>query len=83
MYRKLMALFALIAVSVGLGGPAGANPQGFIEDEFEYGFFYGTFDQTPNVALFTGGTFEDFCVTDPGTAPLRVFPTLATSSASS
>ena len=73
MYRKLMALFASMAVLVGLGGSAGADPQGFIEDEFEYGYFYGTFDQAPNVTLFAGGTFEEFCVTDPGSTPLRVF----------
>ncbi|MDH3308319.1 MAG: hypothetical protein OEO77_12475 [Acidimicrobiia bacterium] len=42
-------------------------------DEFEYGFFYETFDENPNVALFAGGTFEEFCFFDPGTAPLRVF----------
>ena len=73
MHRKLMALFAVVAVLVGLGGPANADPQGFVEDEFAVGFFYGTFDQSPNVALFAGGPIEEYCVADPGTAPLRTF----------
>jgi hypothetical protein len=61
-------------VLVGLmAAPAVADPQGFIEDELEYGFFYGTFDQSPNVALFAGGRIEEFCFGDPGTVPLRVF----------
>ena len=75
MRRVIASLFSglLIASSVVIAGPASAAPQGFIEDELEYGFFYGTFDQSPNVALFAGGTFEEFCVGDPGRAPLRVF----------
>jgi hypothetical protein len=73
--RRLLTLLATVMVLVGLmAAPAGADPQGFIEDELEYGFFYGTFDQSPNVALFAGGRIEEFCVGDPGTAPLRVFP---------
>jgi hypothetical protein len=44
-----------------------------LEDEFEYGFFYGTFDEDPKIALFAGGPIEEFCFGDPGTAPLRVF----------
>ena len=65
-----------VAISVAVLTLAFAMPvaaQGFIEDEFEYGFFYGTFDQTPNVALFAGGRIEEFCFGDPGTAPVRVF----------
>ena len=72
MFKRLIASFAVI-VMIGVSAPASADPQGFIEDEFEYGFFYGTFDQSPNVALFAGGTFEEFCVGDPGTAPRRTF----------
>ncbi len=75
MRRVIASLFSglLIASSVVIAGPASAAPQGFIEDELEYGFFYGTFDQSPNVALFAGGRIEEFCFGDPGTAPLRVF----------
>ena len=70
---------AAVCVSAGLSsGAASADPGGFVSDELEYGFFYGTFDENPNIALFAGGTFEEFCTSDPdggpGTAPLRVFP---------
>jgi hypothetical protein len=73
MLKRLMVGFTLMLM-VAVAAPAGASAQGFIEDEFEYGYFYGTFDQSPNVALFAGGPIEQFCVSDPGTAPLRVFP---------
>ncbi|MGI9610949.1 MAG: hypothetical protein ACR2NL_11720 [Acidimicrobiia bacterium] len=72
MFKRLVAGVVVMLV-VGVAAPVSADPQGFIEDEFEYGFFYGTFDQNPNVALFAGGPVEDFCFGDPGTAPLRVF----------
>lgn len=72
MSKRLIAIFTVMLM-VGVAAPASADPQGFIEDEFEYGFFYGTFDQSPNVALFAGGSIEEFCFGDPGTAPLRVF----------
>jgi hypothetical protein len=72
MSKRLIAIFTVMLM-VGVAAPASADPQGFIEDEFEYGFFYGTFDQSPNVALFAGGRIEEFCDGDPGTAPLRVF----------
>jgi hypothetical protein len=72
--RRLLTLLATVMVLVGLmAAPAVADPQGFIEDELETGFFYGTFDQSPNVALFAGGTIEEVCHDDPATAPLRVF----------
>ena len=74
MLKRLMAS-AVVVLMVAVAAPATANAKGFIEDDFEYGFFYGTFDQTPNVALFAGGPLEEFCdMNDPGTAPLRVFP---------
>lgn len=72
MSKRLIA-GVVVMLMVGVAAPASADPQGYVEGEFEYGFFYATFDQTPNVALFAGGTFEEFCITDPGTAPLRVF----------
>lgn len=70
--NRLMAACTLMLI-LALAVPANANPQGFIEDEVDYGFFYGTFDQSPNVALFAGGEIEEFCYGDPGTAPQRVF----------
>jgi hypothetical protein len=72
MLKRLVAAFTVILV-IGVAAPAGAEPQGFIEGEFEYGWFYGTFDESPNVALFAGGTLEEFCFADPGTAKLRTF----------
>jgi hypothetical protein len=76
---RLAVVVAAACASAGLSsGAASADPAGFIPDEFEYGFFYGTFDEAPNTALFAGGTFEEFCTSDPdggpGTVPLRVFP---------
>lgn len=73
----LLAVMALLASSQS----AGAEPQGYIEDQLGVGFFYGTFDQSPNIALLVGGTAEDFCEAnpedpfggEPGIAPLRVF----------
>ena len=47
--------------------------KGSSKSEDEYGYFYGTFDETPNVALFAGGTIDEFCFGDPGTAPFRIF----------
>ena len=72
--KRVLVLATAMAMMLSLALPtASADPPGFIEDGFEYGFFYGTFDQSPNVALFAGGTIEEFCFGDPGTAPLRVF----------
>lgn len=77
--RSTTALITALAAAGGLAvGASSTSAQGFIPDTLEYGFFYGTFDEQPNIALFAGGTFEDFCAADPdggpGTAPLRVFP---------
>jgi hypothetical protein len=77
--RQLFAFVVLLLVGVAV--PANADPQGYIEDELGVGYFYGTFDQSPNVTLLAGGTAEDFCEAnpedpfngEPETAPLRVF----------
>jgi hypothetical protein len=73
MFKRVIAVFALTLVA-SLAAPASASPQGFIEDDFEYGWFYGTFDQDPNTTLFAGGPIEEFCDGDPGVVPQRVFP---------
>ena len=73
MRRIIGVLAATAMLAVLVAAPAGADPQGYIEDQLEYGYFYGTFDQSPNVVLFAGGEAEEFCEGDPGTAPLRVF----------
>ncbi len=77
---RTLAIAGAATLALGLGAApsqaaaqAGASAQGFIETELDYGFFYGTFDQTPNVALFAGGDIGASCAGDPGTAPLRVF----------
>jgi hypothetical protein len=70
--RRLTVVAVVAAMFVAVLAVS-ANAKGFIEDEYEYGHFYGTFDQSPNVALFAGGPIEEFCFGDPGTAPLRVF----------
>jgi len=71
---RTLAIAGATALALGLTAGASASAKGFIEDELEYGYFYGTFDQTPNVTLFAGGPIEEFCDDNPGTAPLRVFP---------
>ena len=72
---RTLAFAGATALALGLTAGASASAKGFIQDELEYGYFYGTFDQTPNVALFAGGPLEEFCDDgNPGTAPLRVFP---------
>ena len=70
---RRLTLGLVVVVLVGVAAPASAEPQGFIGEETEYGYFYGTFDQSPNVALFAGGPLEEFCFGDPGTASQRVF----------
>ena len=76
MRRTFGVLAASVMLIVLAAAPAGADPQGYIEDELRYSYFYGTFDQSPNVMVFAGGTAQEFCVPEgdePGTAPLRVF----------
>jgi len=82
MTRKLIvALMAMLMV--GTAVPAGAEP-GVAKGEYEYGFFYGTFNEDNNVTLLAGGTAADFCDArtdehpDPfgvatNSAPLRTF----------
>lgn len=80
MSKRLVFAFVLLLL-VGVAVPAGADPQGYIEDQLGVGYFYGTFDQSPNVVLLVGGTAQEFCEDnpddpfsgEPGIAPLRVF----------
>ena len=70
------ALAAAAMVGSVLGpATAQAEPQGYIQDEYEVGLVYGTFNESPNpnLTLLVGGTVEEFCPADPGTAPMRVF----------
>jgi hypothetical protein len=67
-----LATAALVASVLG-SATAHAEPQGYIQDEFPVGLVYGSFDQVQNVTLLVGGTVEEFCPEDPGSAPMRVF----------
>ena len=76
--NRRKAIGGVIAAAALFGsvlGPATAQakPQGYIQDEFAVGLVYGTFDTEPNLTLLVGGTVEEFCPGDPGTAPMRVF----------
>ncbi|MDH3958797.1 MAG: hypothetical protein OEU98_04925 [Actinomycetota bacterium] len=73
---RTLAIAGAAALALGLTAGASASAKGFIEDELEYGYFYGTFDQTPNVVLSAGGEIQEFCGDpgEPGSAPMRVFP---------
>jgi hypothetical protein len=74
LWRRVVAtVIASMMIVVGLGGPASASPQGHIPAPFEVGFFYGTFNQNPNVVLLAGGTAQEFCPSDPGVADSRIF----------
>lgn len=71
MRRKMTMLVTVVAMIMAAAAPAVAEPQGFVEDEFHYGFFYASFEL--GVVVFAGGPVESFCEGEPGTAPLRVF----------
>ena len=75
------AATAVAVVSLASPTAVHAEPQGYLQDDLGVGFFYGTFDQSPDLALLVGGTVEEFCEdnpddpfnAEPGLAPLRVF----------
>lgn len=79
--RTVTAVLAACLLLVGYTTAASATPQGYIEGQLDYGYFYGTIDESPNVHLLAGGTAEEFCLdnpddpfdAEPGTAPLRTF----------
>jgi hypothetical protein len=73
--KFLIATGFSVATVFGLGTTAHAEPQGYIQDEFAVGLVYGTFEGAgeKNFTLLAGGTVEEFCPDDPGTAPMRVF----------
>jgi hypothetical protein len=80
--RTITAALATCLLLAGAATTATAQPQGHIRDELGVGYFYGTFDQDPNISVIVGGRAEDFCEAnpddpfnaEPGSAPLRVFP---------
>ena len=80
---RVGAAVAAAAVIGTMVGPAAvhAEPQGYIRADFDVGYFYGTFDQSPNIGVLVGGTAEEFCIenpddpfsAEPGLASLRLF----------
>lgn len=76
-----VAATAAAAGSMTAATAVHAEPQGHVRDVLDVGYFYGTFDQSPNIGLVVGGTAEEFCeanpddpfAAEPGDAPLRVF----------
>ena len=61
MSRKPL-IVTVLALLLGATAPAGAAT---VKKPFAYGYFYGTFDQSPNISLVAGGTAEDFCAANP------------------
>ena len=66
--RRAFATIALAALAA-VGATTTANAENPNEVPFEYGYFYGTFGESPNTLLFAGGTIEEFCGSDPETGP--------------
>ena len=79
-HTKTLAVAGATALALSLTAGASASAKGFIEDELQYEYYYGTFDETPNTLLFAGGKAQEFCGegepghVPPGSAPMRVFP---------
>ena len=79
--RNVVTVLAALMLLASAATAAVAAPQGYIKGEAGIGYFYGTFDQDPNVSLIAGGTAEEFCLdnpddpfnAEPGSAPLRTF----------
>jgi len=61
-----------------MSAPAYAAPKGYDQDDFGVGYFYGTFDQDPNLVLLVGGSAEEFCLDNPDD-PFGAEPGLAQS----
>lgn len=81
MTRKLgIALLATWTALATFAAPTSAM-KGHVDVPVPVGFFYGTFDQSPNIQLLVGGPAEDFCEEypdnpfygAPGTATARIF----------
>ena len=68
MSRKVLMAVAVVLL-LGMAAPAGAET---VVEPFDYGYFYGTFGEDPNILLLAGGAAEDFCgPDDPGTIRAR------------
>ncbi len=79
--RNVVTVLAALVLLASAATAAMAAPQGYIEEEFGVGYFYGTFGEDPDVVLLVGGTAEEFCLdnpddpfnAEPGTAAGRTF----------
>ncbi|MGB7448194.1 MAG: hypothetical protein WA892_03610 [Ornithinimicrobium sp.] len=79
--RGVSAAAAAVVSTVLIAAPAHAGSRGYSEEEVGVGFFYGTFDEDPNLTLLVGGRAEDFCLdnpedpfnAEPGSARARMF----------
>lgn len=79
--RNVVTVLAALVLLASAATAAMAAPQGYIEEEFDVGYFYGTFGEDPDVVLLVGGTAEEFCEdnpedpfnAEPGTAAGRTF----------
>lgn len=67
--RLAAALLILATASAGLVTHAAADGSPWVEEPYEFGFFYGTFGESPNTFLLVGGTVEEFCESDPAGGP--------------
>lgn len=78
--RATVVIVTIIAALAALVAPAGAEHRIVTEVEAGVGFFYGTFNESPNIAMLVGGTVEEFCEAnpddpfsaEPGTATRRI-----------
>lgn len=61
---KLAAAILLLAATL-MAAASPAHAEGGDRVEVGVGFFYGTFNQSPNVAMLVGGRAEDFCEANP------------------
>lgn len=61
MSKKPFAVAALVLLLTFPAGPAVAADK----QQIEYGYFYGTFGEDPNIVLLVGGEAEDFCEANP------------------
>jgi hypothetical protein len=59
---KKPLIVMVLALLLSAPAPASAAK---VKESFEYGYFYGTFGQSPNILLLAGGVAEDFCADNP------------------
>ena len=80
--RKFGTALVVVATALAaLVAPSNAMPKGHVEQEIGVGYFYGTFNQSPNIQLIVGGAVEEFCDVspddpfngEPGTTTARIF----------